>query len=236
VAISWTDAVIEAMHRFSERHQTRLVERSFLIEEELAEIVRSTGSRGVTPSQTLSRVLQELRRAGVLHHAGLGVDILLDQPVRVEEEDLPLVVINTAIQHDLLRISEVETHDESVVARRRIGQARLRYYTLLNYRSRCGLCDVDEPTLLVASHIVRWSDNQDAQGRLSNIICLCRMHDPLFENGYIAFDDDLAVVRPRRLRSTTVAYLASTARQLSLPESHPPALAYIQTHRRRVGG
>jgi len=231
----WQSAALDGIRRYCSRHQTRLVKRTLLIQEELSAIVKDAAASGPTPGQTLSRVLQELRRAGILSHVRRGIDLLLDEPVPVEAEDLPEAVLDTAIEHDRLRISDVATSDDQIIARRRIGQARLRHHTLTNYGGRCALCDVRDPELLVVSHIVRWSDDHDAQGRLSNVLCLCRMHDALFENGFIAFADDLRVLRPRSATSAVVKYLQNTTDRLRCPKVHPPAPEYLRQHRQRIG-
>lgn len=231
----WQRAVLDGIRRYCSRHQTRLIKRRQLIDEELPAIAKDAAASGRTPSQTLSRVLQELRRAGILSHVRRGIDLLLDGPLPVEAEDLPDAALDAAIEHDQLRISDVATSDDQIVTRRRRGQARLRQHTLTNYEGRCALCDVRDPELLVTSHIVRWSDNQAAQGRLSNVLCLCRMHDALFENGYIALADDLHVLRPRRASSAIVEYLQSTADRLRSPKSHLPAPEYLRQHRQRIG-
>jgi hypothetical protein len=231
----WQNAALNGIHRYCIRHQTRLVKRALLIQEELPAIVKDAAASGPTPDQTLSRVLQELRRAGILSHVGRGIDLSLDEPLSVEAEDLPEAALDTVIEHDRLRISDVATSDDRIIARRRIGQARLRHHTLINYEGCCALCDVSDSELLVASHIVRWSDDQDAQGRLSNVLCLCRMHDALFENGFIALGDDLRVLRPKPATSAVVEYLQTTAESLRPPKVHPPAPEYLRRHRQRIG-
>src|SRR5262249_44111028 len=156
-------------------------------------------TKGATPKYTLSRVLQEFRRMGLLHHVERGVDLLLDTPISVEAEDYPDAALDIAIDREELRIDDVPTGDTIILARRRRGQSRLRLHALSNYENRCALCDVTEIELLIASHIVRWADNSEARGRLSNILCLCRMHDALFEGGYISVTDDLAVLKKSRM-------------------------------------
>lgn len=232
---NWQLAVLNGIHRYCGRRHTRLVERSLLIREELTAIVRESGGTGETLPQTLSRVLQELRRSGILIHVRRGVDILLDEPLSVEAENLPDSAIDAAIEHEQLRISDVATSDAEVLSRRRKGQSRLRQLTLANYDWCCALCDVRDQDILVASHVVRWSDDQDAQGRLSNVICLCRMHDALFESGHIAIADDLRVLRSKPAGSTVVDYLQSTAQRLRSPKSHPPIPEYLRQHRQRIG-
>ncbi len=64
--ISWSEAVKLAILRLVERSQTKGFNRQQLIDEEMSNIVRDTKSVGMTPSQTLSRVLQELRDEGTI--------------------------------------------------------------------------------------------------------------------------------------------------------------------------
>lgn len=231
----WQGAVLDAIHRYTASRQTRLVARSALIREELDSIIQDAGATGATPAQTLSRVLQELRHIGVLQHVDRGVDLLLDTPLSVESEDLPDTALDAAIEHDQLRISDVATDDAQAITRRRKGQARIRQHIIAAYDHRCALCDVSEPDLLVASHIATWSENPDARGRLSNVLCLCRMHDALFEHGYIALADDLSVLRRDPAGSSVVGYLQHTSDQLRAPQAYPPAPAYLKLHRQRTG-
>ncbi|HDS01450.1 MAG TPA: hypothetical protein ENO22_00195 [candidate division Zixibacteria bacterium] len=63
----WKNAVLDALRRYSERHNTNTVIRSKLIREEIGNIVKDTRSKGRTPEQTLSRIMQELRDDGYVH-------------------------------------------------------------------------------------------------------------------------------------------------------------------------
>lgn len=231
----WQQAVLAGFHRYSARHKTKLIKRSQFIDEELRSIANDVNSKGATPSQTLSRVLQELRRYGILNHVGRGVDLLLDHPISADAEDFPDKALDIAIQRGGLLIEDVPTSDTQVLSRRRKGQSRLRALTLSNYDSRCALCDVTNLDLLIASHIVRWTDDSLARGRLTNILCLCRMHDALFEFGYISVDDSLKVLKKPAIASTVISFLQETSDLVRKPRSHFPAMKYLQLHRTRNG-
>jgi hypothetical protein len=205
------------------------------VREELDSIAADVNSKGSTPGQTLSRVLQELRRHGILNHVGSGLDLLLDRPVSADAEDLPDEALDIAIRRDEYLLDDVPTSDVQVLGRRRKGQSRLRALALSNYDSRCALCDVTQSDLLIASHIVRWTDDPVARGRLSNVLCLCRMHDALFEFGYIGVDDELGVLKKPGANSSVIRYLQETAARLRRPSSHLPAVAYLRLHRTRNG-
>ena len=174
-------------------------------------IAAAVESRGATPAQTLSRVLQELRRLGILHHVERGIDLLLDSPISADAEDYPDRALDIVLRRGELLIEEVPTGDARVLARRRRGQSRLRALTLSNYSNQCGLCDVLSMDLLIASRIVRWGDDPAVRGASANVLCLCRMHDALFEFGYISVRDDLAVLKKAGVASAVIGYLQNTS-------------------------
>lgn len=231
----WQAAVLAGLHRYSDRHQTRLILRAQLIAEELPAMGAQVRTKGATPKYTLSRVLQEFRQMGLLHHVQRGVDLLLDRPISAEVEDYPDAALDLAIDREVLRIDDVPTGDAVVLTRRRKGQSRFRLHALTNYDNCCALCGVIDRDLLIASHIVRWSDDPETRGRLSNIPCLCRMHDALFELGYISVADDLGVLKKPGVASKVIGYLQRTADRVRPPRSHHPAPVYLRQHRRRTG-
>jgi len=59
--MNWKQGVMDAIIRQTRRNGSRIFSRQQIIEAELSRIKREVGSKGKTPVQTLSRVLQELR-------------------------------------------------------------------------------------------------------------------------------------------------------------------------------
>lgn len=108
--MNWHDAVLAALNRYSERHNTRLITWQQLIAEELRQIVQDTGATG-PPSQTLSHVLQELQDSGFIHFTSRGSYLLLDKTLDVTQEELPSDAIDEAIKQSKLLFGEVTTQD-----------------------------------------------------------------------------------------------------------------------------
>jgi hypothetical protein len=229
----WRDAVLEALHRFSTRHNTRKITRQQLIEEELDMIINTTNSEGATPSQTLSRVLQELRDENLLYFDSNGVYILLDTPINIEAEDLTDDTIDFVIQQKKLQIGIVPTDNQLAMTRQRKGQTRIRSLTLQNYGAQCALCDIAEVQLLVASHISRWADDLEGRGDLSNVICFCRFHDILFEYGYLSLTDDFQLLKKTNPPSQTINYLLNLSEKFRLPSNFFPSSYFLHKHRLR---
>jgi predicted restriction endonuclease len=232
---TWRNAVMGALQRYSSRHKTRIISERKLTREELGQIVRDAGYQGTIDDLELSRVLQELRDEGVLVLLSNGEDLLLDTPLDVESEDLPVYAIDAAIVCKKLRVGAVSTDEAEALVRQRRGQARIRELTLLNYGTRCAFCDVTDRGLLIAAHIVRWADGIEARGDLSNTICFCRFHDVLFENGLIALSDDYHILKKPYVRSRTIGLLLQLTTDFRQPKAHPPAPEYLRKHRIRTG-
>lgn len=229
----WRPAVLAGLRRFSERHATRKVRRQAFVAEQLPVIAAATRTRGRTPAQTLSRILQELRDEGVLQFLGRGTYLLLDRPLDVEDEDLSGRALDLALGANKLRIGRISTDSAQAVVRQRRGQERLRRLVLTNYDSQCAVCDVADSTLLIASHIVPWAEDREARGDLRNVLCLCRFHDALFEQGYWSLTDDLKVIRRDRDSGSIVRTLLDAAASFRPPHQYPPDPRFLRRHRDR---
>ncbi|WP_009965987.1 HNH endonuclease [Verrucomicrobium spinosum] len=90
-----------------------------------------------------------------------------------------------------------------VMARR--GQQVFRQAVLNAYDSKCCITGLHIRELLVASHILPWSDSVEARLDHRNGLCLNRLHDAAFDQGLITLDEDLRVVVSRSLRSEFAA-------------------------------
>ena len=62
--MDWQNAVRLAISRHCRATKSDMFTRAGLINSQLDKIIADTGSKGATPEQTLSRVLQELRDSG----------------------------------------------------------------------------------------------------------------------------------------------------------------------------
>ena len=237
----WREAVVRALQRYAMRHNTRLVTRSALRREELPQIVSETRSQGVTPHQTLSRVLQEMRDEVLLAFVdNAGTYLLLDtsinaDPVDVSTRALPTEAIDAGLRNNVLFLSDVPTRDQRVLAYRRRGQDRLRALTLHNYGSTCALCDVGAASLLQTSHILPWGDDPRERGNLRNVICLCFVHHPLFDNGYISLSDVYQVLRRVNTGSAMVDSILNSTQYFRRPSEFCPDPAFLCRHRRKHG-
>lgn len=83
----------------------------------------------------------------------------------------------------------------------RVNQNIFRQMVLANYENKCALTGIDIPELLVASHIIPWSENKQERLNPENGICLSSLYDKAFDQGLISFDNTLKVIFSKRLHS-----------------------------------
>ena len=234
---TWKESVSLALQRYSVRNATVQITRSKFITEEIEHIVAEVGSAGKTPSQTVSRVLQELRDEGFLFFSDKSGEYILNQvQIDASAEDLPEDALENAIDKGILIFKDVEVSSAVSVTRIRTGVGMLRKKTLSNYRNCCALCDIDDMQLLVTSHIDRWTDNPAARGLLSNTICFCTLHDKLFENGYFSMNDDTSLIwrKPQKIKVIETWEKECTG-TFKFPRFNNPSPVFMNQHRARVG-
>ena len=233
--LTWQQAVKDGLERYSIQNSTIQIERDHFLKQELSKITAATASAGKTPSQTVSRVLQELRDDGFLFFSSAGT-YTLNKAVSATNEDLPDDVLENAVEKGLLEFPDVEVSTNFAVGRIRRGMGALRKKTLFNYHNCCALCDVDDPGLLVASHIARWADHVKARGLLTNTICFCTLHDKLFENGYFSMSEEMELIwkSPQSIEVINTWRHQCTVK-FKFPQKTYPAPIFISEHRIRVG-
>lgn len=137
-------------------------------------------------------------------------------------------------------LSEEERNDYAIENRRaevkvRQKQSLFRKRVLKNFGGRCCLSGIKEADLLVASHIVPWSENTSSRLDPGNGLCLFTLYDSLFDQGYFSLSDDLAVIltpRTDRLSARLREILRGIeGRKIIEPQGHPLKYEYVRYHR-----
>jgi putative restriction endonuclease len=110
------------------------------------------------------------------------------------------------------RVAVVSSTEREATVRQRIGQDLFRDGLMVLWEGRCAISDLDEPTLLRASHALPWALASDAE-RLDvfNGLLLAAHLDAAFDGGLIAVEADGTVLLSSRLTPATAAVLAIRA-------------------------
>ncbi len=104
------------------------------------------------------------------------------------------------LEDDVPSLDDFTGETRLVLSTQRIKQHFFRRAVLSSYRGRCCMSGLSDARLLIASHIVPWS--QDKQNRLnpSNGLCLSAIHDRAFDKGLITLTDDFKIVISEELK------------------------------------
>lgn len=131
------------------------------------------------------------------------------------------------------------TETERTVRTRRV-QSFFRQAVLVSYENQCALTGLAVPTLLTASHIIPWSQNERRRADPRNGLCLNPLHDRAFDRGLLTFDEDLRAVVSPRLKTKDPPPLHAEflvgieGERLRLPVRFEPDLGALEWHRREV--
>lgn len=118
----------------------------------------------------------------------------------------------------------------------RVKQSFFRRAVLSSYRGQCCISGVSEPRLLVASHIVPWSEDKANRLNPSNGLCLSAIHDKAFDHHLFSLTDDHQIVLSKQLETTKDTFLREVFwpiqdRSITLPERFRPDVNFLQRHR-----
>lgn len=156
-------------------------------------------------------------------------------------------VIDTAEQEDVLKEQldnsvddidkEIETkqlqgEEREALIKVRVNQSAFRKLLMRRY-THCCLCDVDDESLLVASHIKPWAKSNHAEKvDVNNGLLLCPNHDKLFDRGYISFDNGGHIVISDELsENSAISMNIKNDMQIELSNDN---IKYMEYHRNNV--
>ncbi|KGJ87632.1 HNH endonuclease [Colwellia psychrerythraea] len=127
--------------------------------------------------------------------------------------------------------------DEMGEAPRRSKQGVFSSVVKNNYQNSCGLCGLSTSSLLVGSHIVPWSKDKSSRLDPSNGISLCVLHDKLFDQGLISFDNSLRLKVSSLIKRDAVLkglVLGIRRKKLKKPKVASPRPEYLEYHRENI--
>ena len=127
---------------------------------------------------------------------------------------------------------EIEGQDRRALVKVRVNQTVFRDRLLKRY-NHCCLCNVENPALLVASHIKPWVDclaNEKLDA--DNGFLLCPNHDALFDGGFITFDETGHIVISDKL-SLKDCMFTNVTQEMTLELTDRNKL-YLEYHRKNV--
>lgn len=219
---------------------------------EMAELLGRTANSVALKLVNFSSLDPTLRERGI---KGMGNVSKLDQQIwdefydnwenaLIESEELLAARKHTTIeelndQEDAAGNPENEKIgiDKQRLVFTRVGQSLFRKMVLAAYGGQCCITGIDETDLLVASHIVPWSQDKPNRLRPTNGLCLNALHDRAFEKHLMtvsATDFTIQISsrlkRKRQLEIIQNNFLKFDGKTIHLPDKAMPSTEQLKKH------
>jgi putative restriction endonuclease len=130
--------------------------------------------------------------------------------------------------------------EATATVRVRRAQSFFRKVVLAAYEWRCCITGNPVPELLIASHILPWSEFPKERVNPCNGLCLAAHFDRAFDQGLISFGEDAKLMLSSQLlahlpdKAIEREFISLEGTQLRTPERFPPEGAFLDYHRRNI--
>lgn len=124
----------------------------------------------------------------------------------------------------------------------RVNQSLFRKIVLATYNNQCCITGLAQPELLIASHIVPWSQNESIRLSPMNGLCLNALHDKAFDLGLIAIrPEDYTIILSDTLKQKKMInsametnFVAYENKKIMLPDKFLPEPEYLDYHYQHI--
>lgn len=133
----------------------------------------------------------------------------------------------------LFDLSNYKGKTRETIVKTRVNQQLFREIILASYNTKCAISEIDIPTLLVASHIIPWSNDENNRLNPSNGICLNNLYDKAFDRGLIGINSSYEILLSDRLKKEhKKEYFKSNfetaeGKKLTLPDRFVPDIDFF---------
>ena len=158
----------------------------------------------------------------------------------IESEKLLAKTKHTTIEKlNDIEISDLtkEGLDKKRLVKTRINQNIFRTMVLATYDNSCCITGINNPELLIASHIVPWSKDEKNRLNPTNGLCLNALHDRAFDKGLItisAKDYTIRISSKLKIKNAVVNinlnFLKFEGMEISLPDKFLPSKEQLKKH------
>jgi len=118
----------------------------------------------------------------------------------------------------------------------RVNQNAFRQIVLANYSGKCAITSIDIPDLLIASHIIPWSKNEQERLNPENGICFSALYDKAFDKGLIGISENYQILVSTEIKSKeNQSYYPELfgkfkGAKIQLPQKYLPKKEFLQFH------
>lgn len=134
----------------------------------------------------------------------------------------------------------IEGKEKIRLIKTRVNQNDFRQRILASYNEKCCITGISFTSLLVASHIIPWSKNEQERLNPRNGICLNNFHDKAFDKGLITITSDYRVklsdsILKKSKESYVQKYFIEYQNQpIILPDRFSPSIEFLEYHHQNI--
>jgi len=153
--------------------------------------------------------------------------------ILAEKENM---TIETKFSEILSDIKDLKGETKIREVKTRVNQNFFRQVVIANYSGKCAISGIDIPELLLASHIIPWSKNEEERLNPENGICLSPLYDRAYDKGYIGINEKFEILLSTSvLKKKNENYYGKYFSHLSgtkivLPKKYRPRKDFLQYH------
>jgi hypothetical protein len=190
--------------------------------------IRASGRKGLQGASSADlEIWQEFHE----NWEGLALEC-----ARLRKEFVDPAVVDADLGSDAAVPDEFTGETRRTWAELRVKQHFFRRAVLSSYGMTCCMSGATEPQLLVASHIVPWSEDKANRLNPCNGLCLSAIHDRAFDRGLITVTEDYTVVVSETLLSRSGAFVQGVfaplaGKRITLPQRFSPDRQFLAWHR-----
>lgn len=159
--------------------------------------------------------------------------VFLSEQILAEREETSIENKYNDILSDILN---VEGSTVLRLVKTRVNQSFFRTMVLNNYNTKCCITGIDIPELLVASHIIPWSQNEKERLNPRNGLCLNALHDKAFDRGYLTITPEYEIKISTSIlsnpndNSINDYFLRYEKQKIKVPEKFVPSKEFLDYH------
>ncbi len=129
-----------------------------------------------------------------------------------------------------------EGKEREIIVRARVNQGFFRKAVLSSYDFCCCITGLNNPALLVAGHINKWSDDEKNRMNPKNGLSLNRLHDSAFESGLITITPEYKILvspvlkEDKKNPAIKDYFLKYEKQSIIMPKKFPPSKNFLKMH------
>ncbi len=153
---------------------------------------------------------------------------------------LESITIEEKFKEELKSIAHLKGDVKIREVKTRVNQSAFREIVLANYGNSCALSGISVPDLLIASHIIPWSDNETERLNPENGICFSSLYDRAFDKGYFTLNKAYKVVISPQLKKYDqkdfykIYFDDFDGCKIKLPKKYHPNPIFLEFHQDRI--